>query len=564
MNGMKRHDLIISIAKAFSAAALFMCIPASMAAQEYESTPVTISKEKVKVDGQVCYSHIVLEKQTLYSISKAYGVSVDDIYKYNPAVKENGLKKNSIILIPMENISEKKNAEIQPETVEPKPEAKAAAKPRKTHTVKWFEDIEGIAAKYGITVDALMKANNLTDRKLSKRQKLVIPSPEEYPEDAMADGTVSEDSVTDSTAVADSSAFDDRNFFPGLFSKKEVKMSLLMPLKATGTTSNRQNMDFYSGVLLAIHDMSKEGVSTDINVYDVADGNISSAAGHITNSDIVIGPVSSADLTAIYEAAPEIKALVSPLDPKAGELVKGRPAFIQAPTPHMIQYMDLVSWMKEDMKTGDRCLLITEKGARPTEAVAAMTAAADSSGIEFKTLSYSILEGRNVTESLTYLMAENAANRVYIASESEAFVNDVVRNLNLMIHKKYDVVLYAPSKIRSFETIEVENFHNTSLHVSTGYYIDYENPMVKEFLLNYRALFNTEPTQFAYQGYDLARYFITLCSKYGNRWMDRLDDHTMSLLQNTFNFQKTEDGGYQNNGVRRIIYDDDWKVNRVR
>ena len=114
MNGMKRHDLIISIAKAFAAAALFMCIPASMAAQEYESTPVTISKEKVKVDGQVCYSHIVLEKQTLYSISKAYGVSVDDIYKYNPAVKENGLKKNSIILIPMVNISEKKTEEIQP------------------------------------------------------------------------------------------------------------------------------------------------------------------------------------------------------------------------------------------------------------------------------------------------------------------------------------------------------------------------------------------------------------------------------------------------------------------
>ena len=307
---MKRHDLIISIAKAFAAAALFLCIPASMAAQEYESTPVTLSKEKVKVDGQVCYSHIVLEKQTLYSISKAYGVSVDDIYKYNPAVKESGLKKNSIILIPLVNTTDKKVVEIQPETTEPKPEAKAARNPRKTHIVKWFEDIEGIAAKYGITVDALMKANNLTDRKLSKRQKLVIPSPEEYPEDVMADGTVSEESVSDSTAIADTS-FADRNFFPGLFSKEEVKMSLLMPLKATGTTSNRQNMDFYSGVLLAIHDMSKEGVSTDINVYDVAENNISSAAGHITDSDIVIGPVSSADLTELYDVAPEIKAFVT-------------------------------------------------------------------------------------------------------------------------------------------------------------------------------------------------------------------------------------------------------------
>ena len=561
MNCMKRHDIIISIAKAFAAIVMFTCIPASMAAQAYENTPVTISKEKVKVDGQVCYSHIVLEKQTLYSISKTYEVSVDDIYRYNPSVKENGLKKNSIILIPVIETSEKKEPEIQQEN---KIVTKTEVRPRKTHTVKWFEDIEGIADKYGITVNALMKANNLTDRKLSKRQKLIIPSPEEFPEDIVPDETVSEENPADSTATADTALSDQRNFFPGIFTRKNVNISLLMPLKATGASSSRQNMDFYSGVLLAIHDMSKDGISTDLNVFDIADGNIPADAGRLMDSDIVIGPVSSADLTALFEAVPEIKAVVSPLDPKAGELVNGRPAFIQAPTPHHIQYMDLVSWLKEDMKDGDRCLVITEKGARPTESVVAMTAAIDSSGIEYKPLSYSILEGRNVTESLAYLMAENATNRVYIASESEAFVNDVVRNLNLMIHKKYDVVLYAPSRIRSFETIEVENFHNTSLHISTGYYIDYENPMVKDFLLHYRALFNTEPTQFAFQGYDLARYFITLCSKYGNRWMDKLDKHSMSLLQSSFNFQKTEDGGYQNNGVRRIIYDDDWKVNRVR
>lgn len=564
MNGMKRHDLIISIAKAFAVAALFMCIPASMAAQEYESTPVTISKEKVKVDGQVCYSHIVLEKQTLYSISKAYGVSVDDIYKYNPAVKENGLKKNSIILIPLVNTSEKKTDEVQPEAAEQKTEVKAAAKPRKTHTVKWFEDIDGIAEKYGITVDALMKANNLTDRKLSKRQKLVIPSPDEYPEDSVQEDDTSEAHLSDTTAVTGSAAFDERGLFPGLFSKKKVNMSLLMPLQATGTTSSRQNMDFYSGVLLAVHDMSKEGVSTDLKVHDIADGNLSAIGEDIIDSDIIIGPVSSGHITSLFENAPEVKAVVSPLDPKAGELISGRQALIQAPAPHNLQYKDLVSWMKDDMNSGDRCLVITEKGARASDAVNAMTAAVDSAGIEYKPLSYSILEGRDVSGSLEYLMSENSTNRIYIASESEAFVNDVVRNLNLMIHKKYDVVLYAPSKIRSFETIEVENFHNTSLHVSTGYYIDYENPMVKEFLLNYRALFNTEPTQFAYQGYDLARYFITLCSKYGNRWMEKLEEHTMSLLQNTFNFQKTEDGGYINTGVRRLVYEEGWTIRKVK
>ena len=56
--------------------------------------------DEMKVGGKVYYSHIVLERQTLYSICKAYNVTIDQIYEANPAVKAEGLKKNAIILIP--------------------------------------------------------------------------------------------------------------------------------------------------------------------------------------------------------------------------------------------------------------------------------------------------------------------------------------------------------------------------------------------------------------------------------------------------------------------------------
>lgn len=567
---MKKEHIMISLTKALLFMALLPCTPAMLGAQEYENTPVTVSKEKVRVDGQVCYSHIVLEKQTLFSISKAYGVGIEDIYRYNPSVKEDGLKKNSIILIPaIEN--EVKVSEPEPKTeVETKTEdikeSSPAPEKKKTHTVKWFEDIEGIAARYGISVEALMKANNLNSRKLAKRQKLVIPSQDECQDEEDIDKMVADTSgVSDTTFMADSIAAEDTGLFPGLlFPKKKVEVSLLMPLNATGTTSSRQNMDFYSGVLLATYDLANDGISTHLNVYDVANGNLPVTEDRIMSSDIVIGPVATGDISRVFDMAPDTKALISPLDPRAGALVSGRKAMIQAPTPHSAQYEDLASWIKDDMKPGDRCLVITEKGARQTDAITDMMSAIDSCGITYSPLSYSILEGRNVTASLEYLMAENATNRVYIASESEAFVNDVVRNLNLMIHKKYDVVLYAPSKIRSFETIEVDNFHNAHMHVSTGYYINYDDASVKEFLLKYRALFNAEPTQFAFQGYDIARFFISMCSKYGNRWMEKLDDQTMNMLQSTFSFIKTEDGGYINNGVRRIIYEDGWTVREER
>lgn len=572
---MKRTVII----KVMTALALTMGSAAVANGQEYQNTPVTISQDKVRHNGEVCYSHIVKERQTLYSISKAYEVSVEDIYKYNPAVKESGLKVNSILIIPIASKTVEAKAEPAAEVAaEPVTEPVAEVEEntvatdeaededivikRKTHTVKWFEDLDTIADKYGVTVEALMEVNGLTGRKLTKRQKLIIPTEEDSAQSSgneIKEGEEEEtlQDATDSTAVADSL------LLPETTSKKTVDLSLMLPLNASsakGVSSN--NMDFYSGVLLAIYEMSQNGVSTSLDTYDIADGKIKTDIDSLKNENVVIGPVSTGDLTRLFNIAPEDRMVVSPLDQRAEKLVYEHSNMIQAPTPYNVIYADLMNWMKGDMQIGDRAIVVTEKGARASEAVQAMMAAVDSSKIEYKALSYSILEGRDIPESLAYLMTEDetASNRVFIASESEAFVNDVVRNLNVMIHKKYKVVLYAPGRIRNFETIEVDNFHNSNLHVSLGYYIDYDDAKVKEFLLKYRALYNSEPTQFSFQGYDLAKYFIGLCSKYGENWTQMLESSDSKMLQSIFRFRKTETGGYINTGVHRLIYGEGYQI----
>lgn len=589
---MKRNVII----KVMTALALTMGSAAAALGQEYQNTPVTISKDKVRHNGEVCYSHIVKERQTLYSISKAYNVSIEDIYKYNPSVKDNGLKINTILIIPIageaaqskadaavemaaepvvEAVAKTEEAqtpvaetvsepEVKPEVkVEPvtEPEDEDIVIKRKTHTVRWFEDLDTIAEKYGVTVEALMEINGLTGRKLTKRQKLIIPTEEEAAQ-AQADDNALEDGETLLDA-SDTTAVTDTLILPEMPSKKIVDLSLMLPFNASsakGSSSN--NIDFYSGVLLAIYEMSQNGVSTSLDTYDIADGKIKTDLDSLKNENVVIGPVSTGDLTRLFNTAPEDKMVVSPLDQRAEKLVYEHSNMIQAPTPYSVIYTDLMAWMKEDLQEGDRAIVVTEKGARATEAVQAMMAAVDSSKIEYKALSYSILEGRDVPESLAWLMTEDetASNRVFIASESEAFVNDVVRNLNVMIHKKYKVVLYAPGRIRNFETIEVDNFHNSNLHVSLGYYIDYDDAKVKEFLLKYRALYNSEPTQFSFQGYDLAKYFIGLCSKYGENWAQKLESSDSKMLQSVFRFRKTEAGGYINTGVHRLVYGEGYQI----
>ena len=81
-------------------AALAVLGCAQALAQDYVPTPVTVSKEKVKLNGKTYLSHVVLEKQTLYSISKAYGVTEEDLYEANPSLRETGLQKTSGIQVP--------------------------------------------------------------------------------------------------------------------------------------------------------------------------------------------------------------------------------------------------------------------------------------------------------------------------------------------------------------------------------------------------------------------------------------------------------------------------------
>ena len=578
MKGIARYIFGIMLSAALSVGAA-----SSAYSQDYVNTPVEISKEKVKIDGKICYSHIVLEKQTLYSISKAYEVSIDDIYRFNPSVKENGLKKNSIIIIPSQEAlkaesaknevvaqktaktettaaakEEVKVAEQQKPAAE-KSEKKAKQEAQRIHVAKWYEDLDVISETYGVSVEEIMAANNLTGRKLGKRQKLIIPYPGETVEKP-TEQTLVEKVVE----IAQDIKAEIEDTIVAIIPKSDVSATIVLPLTNENGEANRNNMDFYCGALLAVYDLANNGVDCKLNVFDINGGKSYPSIDNLSNSDVIIGPVSSADLTRTLGTVADNIPVVSPLDPRAEKLVTGHSSLIQIPAPQAAQYNDLVAWMEEEYNKGDRAIMITEKGARQTAITTVIKEALDSSSLAYKSFAYSILEGRDVTESLTALMTNEGRNRIIIASESEAFVNDVVRNLNLLIYNNIDLVAYAPSKIRGFETIEVENLHNTSMRVSLSYYIDYETPEVKEFLMKYRSLYNTEPNQFAFQGYDVTKYIVDLCSKYGKNWIKHVERNDANMLQSTLNLRKQPIGGYQNLGIRRIVYENGYSVRKVK
>ena len=92
--------------------------------------------------------YTVNKGDTIYGISKQFGVSIDDIKKANNLSNDN-IYVGQTLVIPTDT---------------------------STYIVKKGDNLYSIANKYGITVDELKKANNLTSDLLSIGQTLIIPS----------------------------------------------------------------------------------------------------------------------------------------------------------------------------------------------------------------------------------------------------------------------------------------------------------------------------------------------------------------------------------------------------
>ena len=531
-------------------------------AQEYVPTPVTVSKEKVKLNGKIYLSHVVLERQTLYSISKAYGVTEEALYEANPSLRETGLQKNAILLIPF-------HENAAPESSVENTDQKQAENSSYTeHTVKWYEDIEDIARRYDVSVKDIMELNGLRSKKLSTRQVLKIPvktvAPAPQPEAVEADDKSDEVETVEpeknenrvQAQEIEAPEVSDTDLL-NLRSRDVVDFSLVLPLRATGNPSEL-NMDFYSGVLLALKDLEAEGLKVQAHVYDLTAG--MPPVDALVKSDFVLGPVASRDLEAILQRVDGRVPVISPLDQKASSLSTFYRNFIQVPTAVDNQYDDLGQWVKEDAEDDDKIILITEKGAGSVTASVAIRSALARRELTYDILNYAIVEGRGIPAILTGTMTKEGTNRVVVASESEAFIGDVVRNLGIMLGKGYDIVMYAPSKVRTFDTIEGSAYHDASLHISTSYHADYSSDEVDRFIRAYRALFRTEPSQFAFQGYDTARYFIVRAARYGMAWPERLGHERSSGLHTDFLFDSDGNGNHHNVAVRRIVFKKDYST----
>jgi LysM repeat protein/ABC-type branched-subunit amino acid transport system substrate-binding protein len=126
---------------------------------------VVRSTEKVILNGKLYYIHTVQKGQTLYSISRAYGVSETELKNENPAIVSEMIKPGQALRIPIKTYIQRSGDEPE--------------KPGKDdfiyHKVKQGQTIYFISKKYNVPIDILYRFNEDLKEGLKTGQVLKIP-----------------------------------------------------------------------------------------------------------------------------------------------------------------------------------------------------------------------------------------------------------------------------------------------------------------------------------------------------------------------------------------------------
>lgn len=153
--------------KAFRKLGLLILLMA-LAVDTVAQVIVEKSKDKVVISGVPYYIHIVRKGETAYSISKAYGITVEELVKNNPSAAS-VLRDGQALRIPP--VVETATSEQQKKPVQQKDESNYFY-----HKLRPGDTVYSLAKSYGVAAEDIIRSNPGTDiNKLPVNTEIAIP-----------------------------------------------------------------------------------------------------------------------------------------------------------------------------------------------------------------------------------------------------------------------------------------------------------------------------------------------------------------------------------------------------
>ena len=521
--------------------------------------------------------HTVQKGETLYRLAVQNRISVKELCDANPGLSAENFKIGQVITIPapsdedplastIENAGESAPQEIRTDirTIQ-----SDTATFKTTHVVKRRETIFRICRNYGITQEEFLKAN--PEYKYNKlKQGVVVKIPFSQKETAQRKQRINE-AQNRMQSIPDSTLFFMNETQPEEVTDGVITAALILPfsLDDSASTMQKQMIEFYQGMLLALDKLKDEDVSVNLKVFDSqADGTSLQPlieSGKLDDADIIFGPRWTNQITemARWSTAHQVP-LVLPMNAGADD-VFNNPYVFQLNTPQSYFNQEIYNHFLEQFPNPNVIIMDADEFRRNEFIDGLKTVMADHG------IPYSTLDIDTAYQELMDTLAPDKQNIMIINSSSSGPLNTLLPVLQLITRTKAPEIethLFGYPEYQIYAQDHLDELYE----VDTWFYSwFYTNNMLKESV-DFNALFRRSFSRqmlvsypsFASYGYDTGYYFLKGIATYGKDFENHLNEIKTDPVQMGFKFERVNNwGGFINRKVFFVHFSNEYEVEKI-
>lgn len=448
--------------------------------------------------------HTVVQGESLYSISRKYNTSIDELKKMNPGISEN-LSINQRIEVPSQKSDPTPPVQIENVITTPKPEVeKTIVEPAKEEKPKQKDST--IIAKPAISSNKITNEINIA---------LMVP------------------------------LFTDQNH--------TINISNIKSVPDINNVQSFKFIQFYLGFLEGVKQFEGNNIKVNLKVYDVADG--VSAVKKITSESsfakthIIVGPLFSSPFSEAQKWANKNGVYIINPFTLQSNVITNSPVTFKLTCSEKEKYARLSNAIEQQYP--DANVILVYNKTKDTNNVSLLKYSFSKTNI--KSNIKDVIYNERGINGIKERYENNRPNVIVSFLSGEATITNYVRRLYEL--KRDSIYLFCPSDWMVYDNIESEYLQYLNAHFYGNYFVDYRSKKTKDFIQTFIQKYNTEPLieKYGFQGYDVATFFIGLMIEYKDEWILNINQNKHDLVSINLSFEKNlEENGYENRQIQII------------
>ena len=346
-------------------------------------------------------------------------------------------------------------------------------------------------------------------------------------------------------------------------------------------------LQYYEGFMMAVEALENEGMNLDLTVIDVTD-NVATAQNALSKIrgdelDLIVGPFFSKSFALVEEYAKAHNiVVVNPLSTRES-VIEGNPNVVKVKPSEAGQILTITNLVKnlyydsnvfivsredsvdsvfldqlehhlnlavngEVTVEGDKLLQFARQESELQEMGSRLLSTVEVEGQVYSVDDFQngIMDKIVLTNPVRrYTFADieqvvshlsGVRNNVIVAyGDDNVFATQV---LNALAQKtdRFPITLIAAPHWAKYEKLLVDNLLKmNTIYLDDGF-VDYGNESVRRFVVRFRQKYAAEPQSYAFEGYDMATFFLNALRRYGDGMLDCLNCCDVPLLHTKYRF----------------------------